>query len=130
MRRLLLAVVLVGALAGCDAAIDLEELPTDAPFGLTEIDIPNSEAEIIAAIQAMPAEFDGRQRAGPGHLGASYGETGIFWSISALPASDPVVRDRSGSSAEWVVRQAGLELSGVLEDHALSLDGVVLEHSR
>lgn len=118
MKRAIVLALVLAVVASCDAGVELEPLPTNPPYGLTKITMPNTEAEVIAAVQAMPAEIHGRKRAGPGHVGASYGEVGIMWAIQGLPA-----RDVGGSPVEWVVQQAGMEQSGVLDERALSVDG-------
>jgi hypothetical protein len=97
LPALLLAVVSVmaGACGGDDAGPELSDTP---PWGLTGIEMPNTEAELIAAFEAMPA-IDGRppvlsqMGADEFYPTATYyeSEEGRFGvEIQALPDDDPL----------------------------------------
>ncbi len=124
MRRALVLSVLLFVLSGCESTgAGGATLSPTAPFGLTEVDMPNTEADIVAAIQSMPPVIAGRRRAGPGAISASYGEEGIMWHIGALPENDPVVAMRGMSAAEWVAHQAEHRELGEVRESDLALDG-------
>jgi hypothetical protein len=97
--------------------------------------MPDTEADVAAVIAALPDEIAGRRHPAGGDadltdlpppLGVSYGESGIFWTVTALSADDPVMMTGSNpdpTPAEYVIDRAAHGSLGTVELSALDLDG-------
>jgi hypothetical protein len=91
MRRLV-ALMLVGVLVvGCGDA-PRAELSSEPPWGLTSIDMPETEADVVAVMKALPDEIGGLARSGGGPTGVMYGESEIPWMVTTLSTSDSAMQ--------------------------------------
>jgi hypothetical protein len=127
MRRAfgVLVVVLVAVSCGGDdtAGALLSETP---PWGLTSIDMPDTEEDVIAAMAALPDEIDGRRRLRGALTGVSYGESRILWIVTALPGDDPVMMTGANpdpTAAEYVIDRASHGSLGTIEASAFDASG-------
>jgi hypothetical protein len=113
----------------------LELLSDTPPWGLTSIEMPDTEEDVIAVIAALPDEIDGRRRPGVGDadlidrpppLGVSYGGAGHILVVNANPAEDLQLAFGypNQTPAEIVIEMASFNRSlGTIEMSALDLDG-------
>lgn len=134
-RRMLVAaaVAVAAVMTGCMSGDPV--LSDSPPWGLTSIEMPDTEEDVIAVIAALPDEIDGRRRPDVGDadltdrpppLGVSYGGAGHILVVNANPAED--LQSTFGSPnqtpAEIVIEMASFNRSlGTIEMSALDLDG-------
>jgi hypothetical protein len=132
MWRAFGALVVVLAAVSCGDDTTAELLGDTPPWGLTSIDMPDTEEDVVAVIAALPDEIDGRRRPDVGDAdlgGVSYGESGIFWTVNASSWEDlqsVLVNPQypSHTPAELVVTLPSWFGSlGTVEASALDLDG-------
>jgi hypothetical protein len=138
MRRAFGVLVVVLVAVSCGGDDTAGELLSDTPpWGLTSIEMPDTEEDVIAVIAALPDEIDGRRRPDVGDadlrdlpppLGVSYGGVGVgdLLGVNANSAED--LQSTFGypnqTPAEIVIEMASFNRSlGTIEMSALDLDG-------
>ncbi|MDH3261576.1 MAG: hypothetical protein OEM81_11250 [Acidimicrobiia bacterium] len=99
LRTSLLLIVLVVALVGgaCGGAETGGGLTDAPPWGLDNVEIPDTQEDIAAVFAAFPEEVGGRSRSGGGSFSAVYGESVVAWSIGAMDSE--VLQTQADSEA-------------------------------
>ena len=120
-RRLAALLILICGflVVGCDSSESSEP-----PWGLTEIDMPDTEAEVIAVLEAMPPIDDRQPTVLVDEVAMFYEGTpdeppGVYRSVTVLPADEPPSPGEFVGLIEEVIADADADEGVTVEASAI-----------